>query len=253
MNKIEKRELREKVRSSSQYPKSQHDSQNGFVDLHYLLSSSEGQQHLQNGSNVFGVHVTSNSPKFACVDFGITSITNWIVTDVPKGYEELRDSTESFVYMDQIMTVLNSSVDPLSISLNDIEVLPRMGKDYPYFSLLEMDNDDELELGIKIRQGCSIQFRLRCVIPGSAFVGSLNRWLILSFSKNHKRSPTCVQRYEFVSGLKVIGCVLSEGIKNKMLSSEAQPFIPISALTYFDSPTLSIMVVKGEVPYQRVS
>jgi hypothetical protein len=49
-----------------------------------------------------------------------------------------------------------------------------------------------------------------------------------------------------MSGLKVIGCVLSEGIKNKMLSSEAQPFIPISALTYFDSPTMSIMVVKGD-------
>lgn len=216
------------------------------IDLHYLLSSSEGQSHLQNGSNVFGVRVSSESQKFACVDFGITSISDWTVyTDVPKGYEELQESTKNMI-MDQVITVSNLSSENISIKLTDFKVLPRKEKDCPYFLLLEMDDNEQFHLGKTLCPGSSVHFRLRCFIPGPSFVGSLNRWLIFYFSKVRRCSPTCIERFEFVSGLKVVGCVLSEGIKNKMLSSEAKPFIPISALTYFDSSTLSIMVRQGD-------
>ena len=44
------------------------------------------------------------------------------------------------------------------------------------------------------------------------------------------------------------GCVVSQNVKGQ-LSSEAKPFIPLSAMTYFDCKVTNVIIIEI-IPYQ---
>lgn len=182
------------------------------IDLPLLLSSREGLQLLENDANKFGINITSisNTKNAKCLDYLITSPSNWdYERTTPIGYESLE--TSKSLIMDEILsintTLLNYNKSNIihSITMTDYKVLPKDDTvNSPKFILLPIDSDDPFISGQKLLRGTSIQFRLRCIIPRN-FTGHLGRYLVFSFSEAHKISPTCMSKYEFISGIRVAG------------------------------------------------
>ena len=147
------------------------------VDLASLLTSAEGISALHNGSSMFGVRVFALESKINnCVDYGVTTVSDWEPEySAPKGYEELH--VVKSVVMDQIITITNEAYDPLPVMISDIKILPRdtVGRPCFTFAVPDANEGDSPVKGMVIKSGHSTRLNLRCTIP-VGFEGFLGRY-----------------------------------------------------------------------------
>lgn len=183
------------------------------IDLATLLHTEEGRNILLAGGSTFGINVFSIASKtINFIDYGVTTLEDWSSEFVaPLGYESLQDRNTSI--MDQIVTIAHQAFDRVPVMISDFKVLPRDAVGRPHFTLFEMGfdgEDDTPAVGRVISAGHSIKLKLRCTIPKN-FGGFLGRWIVITFTKTQKLSPTCLDHLEFVTGLRVAGnfcCIL---------------------------------------------
>lgn len=176
------------------------------IDLASLISTPEGINHLHDDCNLFGVRVfVDAAAKKNFVDYGVTTLDDWDSECVaPKGYEVLQD-TNSLI-MDQVVTISNEQSNG-SVTISNFKVLPRDAVGRPHFTLVEPDSSGDSvtsAVGKVVQTRHYIKLKLRCTIP-HGFEGFLGRWIIISFTKTHQATPACLQRMEFVTGLRIAG------------------------------------------------
>lgn len=177
------------------------------IDLATLLQTEEGRNILLAGGSAFGINVFSIASKtINFVDYGVTTLEDWSSEfAIPMGYEVLQDRDTSV--MDQIVTVAHQAFDRVPVIISDFKVLPRDAVGRPHFTLFETGydgEDDSPAVGKIISAGHSMQLKLRCTIPKN-YGGFLGRWIVITFRKSQKISPTCLNHLEFVTGLRVAG------------------------------------------------
>jgi hypothetical protein len=114
------------------------------------------------------------------------------------------------------------------------KVLPQSAKGGPSVQLLNSSDETLGFTPVRICNGSECTLVIKYTVP-SAYVGFLGRWLILTFVRRRKATSFSVDQTTFLTAVRLKGCIIADEAPIQ-LSSEARPFMPLSAILYFDSP-----------------
>jgi hypothetical protein len=200
-----------------------------------LLKTESGQRELQDGGYYFGIEIKTKTWNNT-IDYGTLQYHSLAVKDqVPIGYEEcitekpIREAIQQFT----IDIKLNHQ-GPETYQIVSCTFLPTSEPDTLDYVLIHPDGSEAI--GSEIPSGESTEMELRLnIFPD--YQGYVNRWMILTFEgvQQHTQLSSTISRC--VMSVRICGCIRNEFQAKvaKSLSTDAAPFIPQIATTYFDT------------------
>ena len=149
-------------------------------------------------------------------------------------------------YVHATIAVRTASVCGLTIS--SIDMLPEIkGVDCPSFIYqLAGDGSASVCLPHTISSQHALIMRLSVKIP-LKWSGCLIRTIIFKVAQTIDLSPIAKVTTEVLCGVRVLGCVVTTKCQ-KVLSTDAKPFIPVALLRYFDHPPYSTFAQSLSLP-----
>lgn len=214
----------------------------GRFDCTELFGTVAGRHEILGGGRPFGVHVgcgDDNNPRLDnCISFGSISQSEIIArsTPAPLGYcEEDGGSPPEWIIQRKLFFMNKSKLR--NLTLCEAKFLPNV-KSGPQFSLLT--DDFQQAEGSVLLQNSLTHFRVQINVGSNKCNEYLGKWLLLCFQGDQPQiKPTEICSVQFIMAVKLSGFCSGDqagGGKISKLSSESRPFIPKSALNFFDHP-----------------
>ena len=222
------------------------------ADLISLLDNAQGVSQLLAAGRGFGVEVVSPTMRITNNILSLGEIVREDLpsekTDVPLGYEGDEGADPPHLIIEENFDI-NFHGCPMvfpntPLILVEYLVFPKNEEGSPIVSIdAKVGIDSNGKIIFLPRTTASFHLQIR--LPAK-FEGSLNRMVVFRFELTEIFSLVAQRTTSFQLGLQIMGSVVKErfsravrptdSISPKNLSVEASPFVPLSFLSYFDSP-----------------